>query len=257
MALCVNWNESHQLRHAAQCSRVRFLRDGQRGNILDLERELRELGYDGIIGGLSAEGIVQLWKEKGWVEISPSGSELRLTNSGIEQFARWDEEDALWERGTTDEIEFAKRLKAGEPATNLRKLAQLIQGETLTAVHDPYLDERALETLQKLKGLGVGISENLRLLSVPKSEKAAASVNSFLQDLNTELGGRWELRSYLGKTKAHRRFLILHDKSVVTSGLSLNNLNKDEALDRLPKGDELADYDRAFFEDCWKTAKPL
>ena len=245
------------LDNAAQCSRVRFLRDGQRGNILDLERELRELGYDGIIGSLSAERIVQLWKEKGWVEISPSGSELRLTNSGIEQFARWDEEDALWERGTTDEIEFAKRLKAGEPATNLRKLAQLIQGETLTAVHDPYLDERALETLQKLKGLGVGISENLRLLSVPKSEKAAASVNSFLQDLNTELGGRWELRSYLGKTKAHRRFLILHDKSVVTSGLSLNNLNKDEALDRLPKGDELADYDRAFFEDCWKTAKPL
>ena len=111
----MNWDESYQLRHAAQCTRVRFLRDGQRGNILDLERELRELGYDGIIGSLSAERIVQLWKEKGWVEISPSGSELRLTNSGIEQFARWDEEDALWERGTTDEIEFAKRLKAGEP----------------------------------------------------------------------------------------------------------------------------------------------
>jgi len=164
---------------------------------------------------------------------------------------------AVWARGTTDEIKFAKRLKAGEPATNLRKLAQLVQGETLTAVHDPYIDERALETLQKLGGLGVDIFKTLRLLTVPKSEKAAASVNSFLQDLNTEIGSRWELRAISGKTKAHRRFLILQDKSVVTSGLSLNNLNKDEALDRLPMGNELADYDRAFFDDCWRTAKPL
>ena len=124
-----------------------------------MERELRELGYDGIVVGLSAEEIVQLWKKKGWIEISPSGSELRLSTAGIEQFARWDEEDALWERGTTDQIKFAKRRKAGEPATNLRKLVQIIQGETLTAVHDPHIDEKALETLQKLSGLGVDISK--------------------------------------------------------------------------------------------------
>jgi hypothetical protein len=253
----MDWNDPHQLRHAAQCSRLRALRGGQRENILDLERQLRNLGYDGMIAGLSAEEIVQLWNKKGWIEISPCGSELRLTNAGVEQFARWDEEDALWERGATDEIKFAKRLKAGEPATNLRKLAQLIQGETLTAAHDPYIDEKGLETLHKLSGLGVDVSKTLRLLTVPKSEKAAGSVSSFLQDLNIEIGSRWELRAYLGKTKAHRRFLILHDNSVVTSGLSLNNLNKDEALDRVPPGNELADYDRTFFDDCWRTAKPL
>jgi hypothetical protein len=253
----VKWDESHQLRHAAQCSRLRFFQDGRRGNILDLERELRNLGYDGMVVGLSAESIVQLWREKGWIEISPSGSELRLTNAGIEQFAQWDEEDALWKGGTTDQIKFAKRLKAGEPATNLRKLAQLIQSETLTSVHDPYVDEKALETLQKLSGLGVDISKTLSLLTVPKPENTAASVNSFLRDLNIEMCNEWELRAYSGTTRPHRRFLILRDKSVVTCGLSLNNLNKDEVLDRLPKGDELADYDRTFFDECWASAKPL
>ena len=65
------------------------------------------------------------------------------------------------EGGVTEEIKFAKRLKAGEPATNLRKLAQVVEGGTLTSVHDPYIDEKALETLQKLKGLGVDISKTL------------------------------------------------------------------------------------------------
>jgi len=75
--------------------------------------------------------------------------------------------------------------------------------------------------------------------------------------LNTEIHSQWELRAYLGETKSHRRFLILQDKSVVTCGLSLNNLNKDEALDRLPMGNDLADYDRSFFDECWRTAKRL
>jgi hypothetical protein len=257
MALCVNWDESHQLRHAAQCSRLSSLRGGQRANILDLERGLRDLGYDGMVEGLSAEEIVQGWTEKGWVRISPSGSELRLTEAGIEQFAQWEEEDVLWERGITEEIKFAKRLKAGEPATNLRKLAQLIGGGTLTNVHDPYIDEKALETLQKLGGLGVDISKNLLVLTGPKLGKAAASVSSFLGDLNVEMGTHWELRAYSGTTKPHRRFLILQDKSVVTCGLSLNNINKDEALDRLPARDDLADYDREFFNNCWGSATPL
>lgn len=253
----MNWDESHQLRHAAQCSGLRSLRGGQRANILDLERELRNLGYDGLVAGLSAEDIVQGWTEKGWVKISPSGSELRLTEAGIEQFARWEEEDALWERGATEEIKFAKRLKAGEPATNLRKLAQVIESGTLIRVHDPYIDEKALETLQKLKGLRVDISKTLFLLTAPKIGKAAASVNSFLRDLNAEMGTKWELRAYSGPTKPHRRFLILEDKSVITCGLSLNNMNKDEALDHLPMGADLARYDREFFDNCWASATPL
>jgi hypothetical protein len=253
----VNWEESHQLRHAAQCSRLRSLRGGQRANILDLERELRNLGYDGMVGSLSAESVVQSWTEKGWVKISPSGSELRLTDAGAEQLAQWEEEDALWDKGATEDIKLPQRLKAGQPATNLRKLAQVITSETLTGVHDPYLDEKALETLQKLGGLCVNISKTLRLLTIPKAEKAAASVNSFLRDLNIEMGSQWELRAYSGAAKPHRRFLILGDKTIVTCGLSLNNLNKDEVLSRLPMGNELADYDRTFFEDCWGSAKPL
>jgi hypothetical protein len=253
----VNWDKSQQLRHAAQCSSLRSLRSGQRAYILDLERELRNLGYDGLIEGLSDEEIVQGWTEKGWIKVSPSGSELRLTEAGIEQFARWEEEDALWERGATEEIRFSKRLKAGEPATNLRKLAQVIEPGTLVRVHDPYIDEKALETLQKLKGLGVDISKTLFLLTAPKTGKAAASVNSFLRDLNDEIGTRWELRAYSGTTKPHRRFFILQDKSVITSGLSLNNMNKDEALDHLPMSADLAGYDREFFDNCWATALPL
>ena len=253
----MNWDKSQQLRHAAQCSSLRSLRGGQRAYILDLERELRNLGYDGLVVGLSAEEIVQGWTEKGWIKISPSGSELRLTDAGAEQFAQWEEEDALWEKGTTEGIKLPQRLKAGQPATNLRKLVQIIESETLTGVHDPYLDEKALETLQKIGGLGVNISKAVRLLTVPKAEKAAASVNSFLRDLNIEMGSQWELRAYSGAAKPHRRFLILGDKTIVNCGLSLNNLNKDEVLSRLPMGDELADYDRTFFDDCWASAKPL
>src|SRR5204863_5674552 len=106
-------------------------------------------------------------------------------------------------------------------------------------------------------GLGVNISKNLLLLTASKTRKAAASVTSFLRDLNDEMGSKWELRAYSGTTKPHRRFLILEDKSVVTCGLSLNNINKDEALDRLPMGNDLADYDRSFFDECWRTAKRL
>jgi hypothetical protein len=143
-----------------------------------------------MVASLSAESIIHGWTEASWIKISPNGSELRLTETGIEQFAKWKEEDALWEQGATETIKFAKRLKAGEPATNLRKMAQVIGSGILTSVHDPYTDEKALETLQKLKGLGVEISKNLRLLTAPKAGKAATSVASFLRDLNAEIGMR-------------------------------------------------------------------
>jgi len=155
------------------------------------------------------------------------------------------------------DIELPKRLKAGEPATNLRKLAQVIGSVPVIGVHDPYLDGKALETLQKLIGLGSGISKSLRLLTAPKTAIAAAAVASFLRDLNIEMGCSWELRSYAGTTKAHRRFLVLQDKSVVTCGLSLNNINKDEALDRLPMADQHAGYDRKFFDACWGVGVPV
>jgi hypothetical protein len=253
----MNWDESMQLRHAAQCSSLKDLCGGGRADILELEKELRNLGYDGMVAGMDAEAIVQGWKEKSWIKISPSGFELRLTETGIEQFAKWDEEDALWDKGEAEEIKFVKRLKAGEPAKNLLKVVQIIAGSTLTAVHDPYIDEKALETLHKLTGLGADISKDLRLLNAPMAAKKTESIKSFLAELNAEIGSNWQLRASTAVPKPHRRFLILQDGSVVTCGLSLNNIDKDEALDRLSVGSELADYDLKFFENSWESGKPL
>jgi hypothetical protein len=252
----MTWDKSKELRSAALYC-WRFLRQGERKRIMDLSNELELIGYNGMIACLSAESIIHGWKEAGWINISPDESELRLTEAGIEQFAQWKEEDALWEQGTTETIKLAKRLKAGEPATNLRKMKQIIGNGILTCVHDPFTDEKALETLQKLKGLGVEISKNLRLLTAPKAGKAAASVASFLRDLNAEMGSQWELRAYSGTIKPHRRFLILQDKNIITCGLSLNNINKDEVLDQIPMGDELAGHDRDFFDKCWASATPV
>jgi hypothetical protein len=256
MVLGMDWDTSRQLRHAAQCS-LRFLRNGQRQDIMYLRSRLELLGYNGMVESLSADEIIHGWTKAGWVKISPNGSELRLTEAGVEQFAHWEDEDALWEQGATETIKFAKRLKAGEPATNLRKIADVIGSVTLTGVHDPYTNEKALETLLKLKGLGLTISKNLRLLTAPKVGKAVVTITSFISDLNIEMGSQWELRAYASTIKPHRRFLILQDKSVVTCGLSLNNINKDEALDRIPAGNELAEYDRNFFNNCWTSATPV
>ena len=252
----MTWDKPKQLRHAAQYC-WRFLLNGERKNIMELRKELELIGFNGMIASLSAESIIHGWTEADWIKISPSGSEFRLTENGIEQFAQWKEEDSLWKQGTTETIKLAKRLKAGEPATNLRKIAQIIGRGILAGVHDPYTDEKALETLQKLKGLDVEISKNLRLLTAPKTAKAAASVASFLHDLNTEIGSQWELRAYSGTAKPHRRFLVLKDKNIITCGLSLNNINKDETLDQIPMGDELAGHDRDFFDKCWVSATPV
>ena len=252
----MNWDKTEQLRHAAQYC-WRFLLNGQRKNILDLKKELELIGYHGMIESLSSDSIIHGWKEAGWIKISPNGRELRLTEAGIEQFAQWKEADSLWEQGTTETIKLAKRLKAGEPAKNLQKIVQIIGKGILTGVYDPYIDEKALETLQKLKGLGVEISKTLRLLTAPKAGKAAASVASFLRDLNAEISSQWELRAYSGKTRPHRRFLILHDKSIITCGLSLNNIDKDEVLDQIRRGDELAVHDCEFFDNCWVSATPV
>jgi hypothetical protein len=252
----MTWDISKQLRHAAQSS-WRFLLNGDRKNIMELKTELKLIGFIGMAASMSAESIIHAWTEAGWVKISPNGYELRLTETGIEQFAQWKEEDSLWEKGTTETIKLAKRLKAGEPATNLQKIAQVIGKGILTSVHDPYTDEKALVTLQKLKGLEVKISKNLRLLTAPKSGNAAASVTSYLRDLNAEMNVQWELRAYSGTIKPHRRFLILQDKSIITCGLSLNNVNKDEVLDQIPMNDELAKHDRDFFDKCWASATPV
>jgi len=56
---------------------------------------------------------------------------------------------------------------------------------------------------------------------------------------------------------AHRRFSICSDGSVVTFGLSLNNLNKDEVIEFIPANDPHAEHDRNFFEEKWKVSVAL
>jgi hypothetical protein len=158
----------------------------------------------------------------------------------------------------TEVIKLATRLKAGEPAKNLRKIAQVIGKEALVCVHDPYIRVETLVNLQKLEGVGVIISKNLRLLTADKiGNPSKMAVASFLKDLNKEMSSRWQLRTYIGTAKLHRRFLILEDKSVVIIGLSLNDVDKDEVLDRIPAGSNDASHDCKVFEDCWTASTPV
>ncbi|MDD5141390.1 MAG: hypothetical protein PHY43_14160 [Verrucomicrobiales bacterium] len=158
----------------------------------------------------------------------------------------------------TEVIKLATRLKAGEPATNLQKIAQVIGKEALLCVHDPYIRVETLVNLQKLEGVGVVISKNLRLLTANKiGNPAKVAVVSFLKDLNTEMSSRWQLRAYTGTAKLHRRFLILEDNSVVIVDLSLNDVDKDGVLDRVPAGSNDASHDCKFFEDSWTASTPV
>lgn len=157
----------------------------------------------------------------------------------------------------TEVIKLATRLKAGEPATNLQKIAQVIGKEALVCMHDPYIRVETLVNLQKLKGAGVTISKNLRLLTANKiGNSAKTAIVSFLKDLNKEMSSQWQLHTYTGTAKLHRRFLILEDNSVVIVGLSLNDIDKDEVLDRVPASSNDASHDCKFFEDCWTASTP-
>jgi hypothetical protein len=212
------------------------------------------------IAGASAELILSEWLNRGWVSVSPDGSHIRLTEAGKEQIAQWDEEDRLWHAGQVGELPEGKRLKAGFPATNLQKIAQIIGSETLLCLHDPYPAGKTLIALQKLGISGVRISNQFRFLTAPLSQKQQSerqAINSMLNDINAERGSKWEIRSYTGVAKPHRRFLMVDGGSVITCGLSLNNINKDEVLERIPGGSQYAVLDVNFFNNHWSNSNPF
>jgi len=153
-----------------------------------------------------------------------------------------------------------ERLIAGEPATNLRKINDLISGHTVTAIHDPYTTTGSLNTILKLAGMGVEFSSTLRILGTAKPLSNSTEKKSFLSllsDINTERKALWQVRIYPTTSKPHRRFLILNDGSIVTCGMSLNHIDKDEVLDHEPSGSENAKHDIQLFEDEWKTATSI
>jgi hypothetical protein len=153
-----------------------------------------------------------------------------------------------------------ERLVAGEPARNLIKIQNIIGNLTVTGIHDPYTTAATLTTIHKLADVGTKFDVSLRLLGTlraldkPTKKK---SLISLLNDLNTERNTTWEIKTYIQATNPHRRFLVLNDGSVVTCGMSLNDINKDEVLDREPAGSENAIHDQGFFDDKWKTGTPV
>src|SRR5258706_16029043 len=201
-----------------------------------------------------ADSAIGYWKEHcEYLEVSPDGTEFRFTEHALKQMDEWNEQDRLWKLKLNphmDSMPLARRLIAGEPARNLRKLKDVIGTSTVTGIHDPYTTAGSLETLLKLADIGTSLSPNLRFLRPPMTKVTErTTLLSLLKDINTERKSNWEIRSYVGTAKPHRRFLVLDDGSVVTCGMSLNHIDKDEVLDRESSGSENARHDHQFFED--------
>src|SRR5882724_9907945 len=182
-----------QMRHAAMAVWPRLL-NGERAKVMLVIAELQDLHrYDSSVGF----SILAGWQNAGWIVYSPDENEFRLTAEGKEQFAKWKEEDRLWESGGRDDPEMPKRLKAGEPANNLRRICAVIANRAIASIHDPYTDIRSLENLLKLMGLGVQINKTLRILGSPKAGVNLRALRQFLHnDLNVQNQGQWEMRTY-------------------------------------------------------------
>ena len=250
-------SEEAQLRHSALCVWP-GLTGGVSAVVLQIVQQLQYLGYTGCFGNLDAESILDEWINAGWVELSPDRWSIRLKPDGVEQMARWKEEDRSWDARESVEVELPKRLKAGEPASNLRRMCAVIGVRLVECIHDPYTRVESLENILKLNELGTSFSPRLRLLrDSVKKKLEGQTLAGFLHDLNIEKKTHWELRVYAATERPHRRFLVCEDGGIVTCGLSLNNLDKDEALDLIPAGDPRAGHDREFFDEKWKAASVL
>jgi len=153
-------------------------------------------------------------------------------------------------------IPLKERLVAGEPARNLRKIKNIIGGATVTGIHDPYTKTGSLETILELADMGTQFSPSLRILGTPKAMSKPTEKKSligFLKNINMERNAAWEVRIYTEASSPHRRFLVLDDRSVVTCGMSLNNIDRNEVLDREPAGSENSNHDQQFFDEKWKS----
>lgn len=141
----------------------------------------------------------------------------------------------------------AVRLSKGRPATNIGLVAMLLQGATVEAVLDAFLDDRGLETLLTLRNLGVLFSPKVRLLTSSRVEKRLT--RSFAVAVLTELGcGGGEVRVF-GADGHEGRIVLLEGGDVVSLGASLNGLDVNERPHRdRDKGD------RAAFDARWAEA---
>src|SRR5262249_707745 len=155
--------KDHQARHAAICCWPIFMwRTIEESR---LREDLNRRGFDGRTGSIDAGSIIHHWQQAGWIELSPEGTQIRITSQGREQFERWKEEDRLWGIGDPHETPMAKRLVKGEPARNLRKVSAVIGSSTVIGIHDPYTRTDSLKNILSLSDGGTLFSPSLRLLS--------------------------------------------------------------------------------------------
>lgn len=137
------------------------------------------------------------------------------------------------------------RIKQSEPASNISKLVKLLQGDKIIGIFDPYFSTKSLDTLLTLKSLGVNFENEIKCLKTTKSELNAAFVKAFEKETNIQ----FQVRCTNSK-KEHRRFFLLPNNDVVIFGMSLNDLNKNEAAIR-----ESSPEDTEFFNSTWSESK--
>ena len=145
------------------------------------------------------------------------------------------------------------RLSESTPATNLATISGLVGASEIQAVFDPYLENRSLISLKDILSFGGSISNNVRLLSgekmtqgrVPRLTKTV--VQAWFAELGLTAG---EVRAM--PSNEHRRFMLLSGCQSLILGMSLNSINKNEAV-RLEPDNE----DRPFFESVWAGAVSL
>ncbi len=132
-------------------------------------------------------------------------------------------------------------------------ISGLVGASEIQAVFDPYLENRSLISLKDILSFGGSISNNVRLLSgekmtqgrVPRLTKTV--VQAWFAELGLTAG---EVRAM--PSNEHRRFMLLSGCQSLILGMSLNSINKNEAV-RLEPDNE----DRPFFESVWAGAVSL
>lgn len=142
------------------------------------------------------------------------------------------------------------RIREGQPASNLSKIAQLIGSAKILAVHDPYLEDNGLDNLRAIAHLSNCIAGDIRLLTSSKgAHKLSESyVTAFFAEFGCTLG---KIRKVVSG-KPHRRFFLLSGGQSLIMGMSLNHVNKNEAI-RVESDTE----DRPFFEVEWGSSVPV
>lgn len=160
-------------------------------------------------------------------------------------------DEALRQRGVAGRAprRDSTRTRQGEPASNIGRIAGLMRSR-VEGVYDPYLDDRGLATLVSLVGLGHGVAPDVRLVtSLALGERLT---QAFVAATVRELRAPHGLVRRTTSPKPHRRFMLLSGGQSLILGMSLNDLDKDEAA-RIEPDTE----DRPFFDREWGQATPL